>query len=643
MKRSFVSSLPRLGLPLLAAVFLGGCGEEAPTFTASDRAPETRAPMTSACGDSGELRCLLPWPSNTFAKADPSTETGIRLAVEPSSLAVADDPRSYNMSDGFSRLTSLLVGFGTAVDPATLGTPGNNAVHLILAQHDHPQRGEKVPVRLVLQPGEEPEAETLVVAYPRKPLEPNADYVAVVTNDLKAMDGKALAASRTAQVSVGQVEPASQEEADLRGYHAPTRKVLADAAIDASKVLRVFDFTTRSADGPTQHLAAMRDASIAAVDKGDVKVEVDVVEVAPLAVLSIVIEGRLTGLPAFLEPDGDLALGADGKVTQTGTREAPFRVIVPAGVGEYQFVMYGHGTGGNFDDDAFDQKLGENGIGKVGIRFDGWTDKDLIGTFSTLTRMSEATHRMSSLMMHAVAAGSAIQHAMDTALGDILAAPMIKGMDNPAAGRRPDGSVPVWAGGSLGGTMGLVYVSMDPVMRHAVLNVPGAAWTHFIPDSQIYSTIRGLLRTSYGGNLDVLHSLLTSQTNWDAIDGGAWHDRAPGDPSIVLVQESIGDPILPNSGTEILSVATNALHIGAVLTPIAGIETGTEAIDRSALTQYKVPPGDALDVHGFAARSGPAGDAAREQITSFVKSVWAGQTKITLPSGCTGGSCDFSK
>jgi hypothetical protein len=113
---------------------------------------------------------------------------------------------------------------------------------------------------------------------------------------------------------------------------------------------------------------------------------------------------------------------------------------------------------------------------------------------------------------------------------------------------------------------------------------------------------------------------------------------------VLLVQESIGDPILPNEGTEMLSVATDALHIGKVLTPIPALETGTEAIERTALTQYKVPQGgDALDIHGFAARSGPAGEAARAQITAFVQSAWAGQAKITVPAGCTGGSCDFSK
>jgi len=637
-------ALASVGLSLLAAVFLSGCGTDAPTFTAPDRAVGVRAPQTSACGDSGELRCLLPWPSSAYTKADSSTATGLRLAVEPSSLGVEDESHSYAFADGFSQLTPLMVGFPHAIDPASLGTSEKSPVHLILAQKDHPRYGEKVPVRIRLTSGEDPTAETLVVAYPLHPLEPAADYVVAVTNDLKADDGSALKPTRDAEVAVGRAEPASQQEADLRGYHAPTREILSNAGIDAASVLRIFDFTTRSANDATHYLADMREASIAAVDKGDVQVVIDKVDVAPISVLALTVEGRLTGLPAFAEEDGDLAVDADNKPMQTGTREAPFRVIVPKSTGDYRFVLYGHGMGGDFTDDAFDDLLGSNGIGKVSIRFDGWTEKELITTFSTLVRMAEGTHRAGTRTMQAVAAAAAVQHAMNSILGDTLAAPQINGMDNPAAGRHPDASIPMWTGGSLGGTMGFLYVSMDPTMKYGVVNVPGAAWTHFISGSQIYSTIRGLLRTTYGGDLDVLRALLMSQTNFDTIDGGAWAGNIPGDPSVLLVQESIGDPILPNEGTEMLSVSANALHLGKAITPILGLETGTEAVERTALTQYKVPPGgDALDIHGFAARSGPAGDAAREQITAFIKSAWAGQAKITVPASCPSGNCDFSK
>jgi hypothetical protein len=54
----------------------------------------------------------------------------------------------------------------------------------------------------------------------------------------------------------------------------------------------------------------------------------------------------------------------------------------------------------------------------------------------------------------------------------------------------------------------------------------------------------------------------------------------------------------------------------------------------------------ALEIHGFAARDTPAGAAAREQITDFIRSVWSGAPRITVPAGCRAntppGSCDFT-
>ena len=53
------------------------------------------------------------------------------------------------------------------------------------------------------------------------------------------------------------------------------------------------------------------------------------------------------------------------------------------------------------------------------------------------------------------------------------------------------------------------------------------------------------------------------------------------------------------------------------------------------------------DIHGFAARSTLAGDAAMEQIFAFIQSYWAGNPEITFPEACSAvtpaGDCDFSE
>jgi hypothetical protein len=633
--------LPFPSLVLSLVLFaLAGCSD-APHFDAPAREPGARTPLTAPCDGMDSLRCLLPWPSSTFSRADATSPTGIRLAVDAGSLtAKDDDPASINRSDGFSRLTPLVTGFAARLEPPS-GTPQAGPVRLVLAQPDHPEYGESVPLRTVVQPSVDNEGESLVMSYPLRPLEPGADYVAVVMDDLRAEGGAKLAASRPALVALDRAEPESEKEAKLRAYHAPSRAVLAKAGIDPDRVIRIWDFTTRSAADATRRLLSMQQASRAAVGAGAVSVVIDLVELPVGGVISAIVEGRLTGLPSFVDAGG-LSLDADGLPIAAATREAPFRVVVPAGMGDYRFVMFGHGMGGSFRDSAFDEDLAGGGVAKVGIQFHGWTEDDVIDTFVSLLQMFKGTEHSTALLMQALADGAAVQEAMASVLGDALSAPMLGGAANPAVGRRPDTTVPVWAGGSLGGTMGLVYASADPAIHAAILNVPGAGWSHFVPGSTAYATLQALLKGGFGGDLDLAHAVAMSQGNWDDIDGGAWIEKLRDKPSAFLLQESIGDPVLPNPGSEMVAVTADALQVGAVLEPITGLESAGEAVDRSGITQYRVGDTDALDIHGFAARNTPAGAAAREQIEAYLLSVYAGAPRITVPAGCVGGTCDFT-
>lgn len=630
-------SLAVLGVASLAMLsLLVGCSSE-PTYSAVERLAGARAPRTAKCDDEVDpTGCLLPWPSSVFTKADPTSPTGVRLAVDVTSLGAEDDPASLNRADGFSRLTPIATGFDKLLD-----APAAGSIQLLLAEPGRPNEGESVPLNVSVAASEDEASRTLLVATPRRLLEPNAEYLVIVTDALRAKGGGALGAERSARVSLGLEKAASQAEADLYGHHAPARALLRKAGVDAGRVLRLWTFTTRSAEDGTRRLRAMLTASRAAVTEGRAGVTIDVVKPGNGAV-GFEVEGRLTGLPAFVSATG-LTLDAQGLPVASGTREAAFRVAIPKGTGDYRFVMYGHGTGGEFRDTAFDEELGREGIAKVGFTFYGWTKDDALSTFLGLKKMFAGTHLSSAWLMQAVADGAAIQAAMTRGIGDALAGATLVGAPNPAAGRKADGSIAVWAGGSLGGTMGLVFTAANPEVRASVLNVPGAAWTHFIPGSYLYTMIRPFIRGAYGWDLGVLQALLMSQGNWDDVDGGVWKEALAGRKTTFLVQESINDPVLPNVGTEAVAKTVGAVQIGAVLSPIEGLSTATGGVDASAFIQFKVPETSDLDVHGFAARDTPAGIAARDQIRAFVASVFAGSPRIVVPPGCLGGSCDFTR
>ncbi len=589
--------------------------------------------------------CLLPWPSSTYTSTDATTATGLRLSVDPASLIAPDDVTSVNLADGFSTVTPLVTGFLTNV--GTLPTGSDGPVRLLLAQPADPAFGTALPLRFDVEQGTASAGgpESLIFGYPLRPLEANADYVACVTDDLPASGGAALVPSRQAQVALGLVAPATQAEAALAAYHAPTRAVLAAAGIDVNHVLRVWDFTTRDAQDPLKRLASMRQAAVAAVDAGAVTMTLTSVDTTGPAPIAAIVEGQLAGLPVFIDPASGsaLTLDASGLPVANGTRTAPFRVVVPVGTGSYHFVMYGHGTGGTYQDTTLDAEIAGAGVAKVSIQFDGWTASDVLDTFIGLTEVFQGSRHATGMLMQALADAAAVQTTMGGIVGTALAAPMLESTANPAAGRHPDPTDVVWAGGSLGGIMGLVATSADPSVRYGVLNVPGAAWTHFVPKSLLFTMIAGLLQRPYQGDLNALHAVAMSQGDWDEIDGAPWSIQLAQRNAAFLIQESIDDPIVPNPGSEMVAVVTDATQVGAVLVPIAaGIGTAPFVDGKSGITQYHVTSSDPYNVHGFAAQATPAGNAARAQIASFVSSIYTGTPKITVPAGCVNGSCDFT-
>ncbi len=602
-----------------------------------DRDDGDRTPLGAECDPIDTDLCLLPWPSNTFTELDPSTETGLRLAVDPSSMNPSDDGSSLAAADGFSRVTSLVTVFDAPLDPDTLA----GSFHLFLAQHDHPERGHEVPLRVEVVTDED--GRTLLSADPLEVLEAAADYVVVVTDALRYADGGAPSASPGVRVALALDRPATVEDAALAGYHAPARRLLEELEIDPEGVLRVWDFTTRSADNPRRAMVHVRAEAIAAVDTATVVFDsVEVENDDPN--IAMIVHGHLSGMPTFLTAERfAFVLDGEGNPIAQGTTDVPFRVLIPAGTEDYRFVMYGHGTGGNEYDRAFDGDLAGLGVAKVNIRFYGWTGEDVILTFARLKNMVLGSAGAAAPLVEALAHAAAIQHAMSGVLADALSAAMIDGEPNPAAGRRPNAENVIWVGGSLGGTSGVVYASADPAMRYAVVNVPGAAWSHWVRDSYTFQFVRALVPERVYTDVDLAVGLAMGQTNLDLADGAAWTDVLANKPTAFLVQESMGDPVMPNAATEMVARTVGARHVGGVLEPIAGIQTAPEVIEASGITQFRTPDTSELDVHGFAARGTQAGVAAREQILHFLETAWAGESVIVPPSICPASGCDFSE
>lgn len=609
-------------------------------FDVEDRAPGARAPLGEDCDPEDTLECLLPWPSSRYTRRDADSATGLRLDVETASLPSEDDATWLNVADGFSRITGVATGWEQRLDADS----ARQALHVVVAEPGARQ-GEEIAINVeIINGGSEITPVDLVIGRPQRPMPAASEHLVYVLDTLTTTAGEGLERSRWTSLALGLDEAQDDEEAAYAAYHAPARALLDELGVDREAVLRLWDFTTRSQQDPWSRLEAIRARDEEALDAGDVVVLLDDVELTPNADIAFIAEGRLLGLPEYRDGDGRLHLDEQGLALPTaGAREVVFRAVVPAGDGDYPMTLYGHGTGGEFTDDSFDQAIAANGLAKLGVRWEGWTGADVIQTVSKMASKPVLGTELSTAgLLLSVANAHILLEALDGPLGRALASQYLGEIENPSPGRFADTTEPLWIGGSQGGTMGAVVSLSSDRVRYSVLNVPGAGWSHFIAASSMYSTFESAILASFGDPVPASLAILMTQSNWDEVDGAAWADRAATGGDVYLLQESIGDPVLPNIGTAILANSLSAALMAPYIEDVPGLEISETSIEgATGLEQFLVPDTDELDIHGFAARNTPAADAAMEQIFVFVTGALAGTPRIEHPASCE-GACDFS-
>lgn len=618
----------------LAATWLcAGCG----VAPVPDREPGVRAPLTRACDEGDPFRCALPWPSSAFVRSDASTATGLRLALDPEALP-GEDPSTLDLADGFSRVSPLVAGFPMPLEVESGAVGSELAVRLFVAQPDHPQYGQSVPLRLDAYPHR---GETLLFGYPTRPLDANTDYVVVVLDDLRAADGASLETPRAVHVALEEKAPATSEEEAIRAYHAPTRDLLEAVGVDFGRVLRVWDFTTRSEEDPRRWLVAMRQAGLDALARGEVDVVVDEVRAASFESGALIVRGRLLGVPAFAGEEG-FALDDAGMPVAQGTTETPFRFTVPAGSGDYGVVVHAHGTGGSWLNGHFDAEVTELGFARLGVHVRGWNGDENLELFGNMVPVLRGAEASTAGLLQSIVEACVLIAAMDDGpLATTLSADSLGDAPNPAAGRRPDPSLLAFTGISMGASSGATLVAAEERLPYAALLVPGAAWTNMVWRSVAFELVLTLNRARIPNELDMMIALAASQSLWDPMDAASWGEPLR-EGHLLMLAQSMGDQLMPAAGTHMLAAATGARQLGAVLGPVPDVEPATGPITTgAALTQYRSAGTSVGEVHDFATTGGAAGDAVREQLVSFLRSIRDGAPSIGLPSACVGGSCDF--
>ena len=502
------------------------------------------APCTAAMIRS----CALPYPSDEFTVADPSTATGRRLAV-PADLVSrnltdqlgpgARPADAFEGADGYAALTPVIFEFDRAVDPDSLEAHDHAAV----AVYDV-ATGAAVPVRVELPfaavqqgaPG------TIVMVWPRVRWEYGHTYVARVDDRLRSGAYGDLRPTLAVLGARGDF---------LKGVKADLARLEGDRW---GHVLTATRFTVRSQANATAPLDAMAAATRA--DDHPVRN----LEVGP----SPLVDGSSTVVKGEVRTtDFRDATGAARPYAAPGHRWVKFLLVlptVPAGPAGAPVAVYGHGITASKETMLFAAgSAARAGVATIGIDVPNHGDRqDTDGGYVLDLHTPQQLGQLAAMTQQGTVDEVSLVRAVQTHL---------RGLDLGGPAHAPDGKVDLdtdhllYVGTSMGSVLGASAVALVPEFRGAFLQVPGTGIADVIYHSLIWPIFSGVLPS--GGPAGDAMSLMGAATMLlDPADNVNFLDRVRQRGTPVFIISGVGDAIVPN--------ATSARTVSLLGLPLVG-------------------------------------------------------------------------
>ncbi|MFM7065029.1 MAG: hypothetical protein ACKO04_16325 [Actinomycetes bacterium] len=510
--------------------------------------------------------CALPYPSDEFTVADPSSATGRRLAVPPdlvSSRLVdqlgpgARPSDAFNGADGFAALTPVIFEFDRAVDPDSLHADDHAAVAVF-----DTSTGQRVPVRVELPfaavqqgaPG------TVVMVWPQVRWEYGRTYVARVDDRLRSG-------------AYGELRPTLAVLAARGAYLAGIKADLAKFEGDRwRRVLTATRFTVRSQANAT----AAIDAMAAAVRADDHPVRN--LEVGP----SPFVDGSSTVVRGEVRTtDFRDAAGAVRPFAPPSQRWVKFLLVLPArpaGPDGAPVAVYGHGITAAKETMLFVASTNARaGLATIGIDVPNHGDRQATdGGYVLDLRTPSQLGRLTAMTQQGTVDTISLVRAVQVHL---------RGRDLGGPGAAPDGKADLdtdhllYVGTSMGSVLGVSAVALVPEFRGAFLQVPGTGIADIIYHSLIWPLFSGVVPV--GGPAGDALSLLGAATMlFDPADNVNLLDRIRARGTPVFVVSGVGDAIVPNS--------TSARTVALLGVPLVG-RTGFPVPGAGVLAADGVP------------------------------------------------------
>lgn len=594
----------------------------------SGRAPAVTSPLCGLAVDTNpdcdfliEERCVLPYPSSFFLRADPSSPTGKRISYGPQSLpknasGVYIDPTDWNTLDGFSPGPMILALFPDTGYPPAVGPGSNVAFHTDFARSldaDHPvvlmraDSGERIVHFAELDANTDDVTRRAVIVRPGRRLEDGTRYI-VAFRDLVDVMGNPIRprlAFRALRDGGSEAQIARACGSRCAAAIAARLPVFTDIfqrlqanGVDPASLILAWDFTTASTQALTGWIRSVRDQAFAL---GTPSFTVTSVDDGPGGTgRNANIFRRVQGTfqaPLFMTADapGSRLNLVNGVPAQNGYATVPFVVDIPrvaVNVGGTpqpgRPTLWGHGLLGSRTQVTALSLLAQTYNFIVGgVDMQGMSQADLPSVFALIQDLS-----LFHLIPERLHQGF-LNHLL---LGRLLVDPVNGFNSHPAF---QFGGVPLidttevyYSGGSQGGIFGLAIMSIAEDFKRGFLAVPGANYSTLLHRSIDFDPFLFLLRAAYPDRLDEQLLIALVQQLWDRAEPqGYMNHLVAGDlsnppvPHKVLIHMATYDSEVSNLGTEIMVRSLGIKQLTPVHRSFFHIPEATAPFDDSAFVE----------------------------------------------------------
>lgn len=598
-------SAARCSLPP-GAISDGGPDPSRADGRAADGSPEARLHLEVKPGCNPlatTTECLLPWPSDFLTVDDATTPTGRRLAIPDGVVAGIPtakpfDLAPFNRADGAPTTAPILVHFGVNVAADYLAGYDAPAASLDpkspIALFDL-TTGQREPFLSEMDRNHAGQAgRHALIIRPIRPLEFGRRYAVAIRATARDEASRPLPASPGFVALRDKLATDNAAIEAARGRYETLFGFLASRGYARSELHLAWDYTTASRERVIGPVLAMRQrvfAAAAAAPFG-ISYTVDKVTDNPNANLARIVEGTFSP-PTYLRSDNTLDLRADGSPVEQAARSYPFTMLIPkrAVAEPLPLVLFGHGIFGSGREYLTDAKLPIQALaesaGGVVIATD-WIglsngDLDLVikEVIPDLNRLGLVCDRLVQSL------------ANNLALLELARGPL-QSDSRVAVGKQPLlAAATYYYGVSLGGIQGSSLIPLSRHITRAVLAVPGASWANLLARSHVYQPIKPFADALYPDPLGQQILINLFQIRFDRSDPAnlarlMLHDRLPGAPSElrVIVQESMGDCLVPNLTTDMLARSIGLSQLTPAVAPVHGLAPLTSPTTSSVLAQY---------------------------------------------------------